>query len=354
MVAELTLRYGTKINRTQLLEVAKNYDINPGWLCQYKLGWGLYDIAPFASNTTPTTTSTVPSGAAYPLHASAVEVMPNPVAAPALVNGSTVSHNNDTLSEQEIMLSQRRRFRTLDRMARGVVDGTVRSMIVSGPAGIGKTYTIESILEKAAEEQDIKFTPVKGFVKATGIYKLLFENKNENNIILLDDADSAFYDDVSLNILKAALDSSKRRIISWRSEKVFETADGDCIPNSFEFKGSIIFVTNLNFEQMISQGSKLSPHLSALISRSYYIDLNFSNAKEYLVRIKDVLMNTDMAHTMGLDENQAEALMTFVEKNYMRLRELSLRMVLKLSKIMLFAEDESDFMDVVETTCFIK
>ena len=107
-----------------------------------------------------------------------------------------------------------------------------------------------------------------------------------------------------------------------------------------------------SFESMISANNKMAPHFAALISRSYYIDLNLGSSREYLIRIKDVLDNTDMAYTLGLSKEQTVDLMKVFEVHYKKFRELSLRMVQKVAKIMLFSESEEDFMNVVETTCF--
>jgi hypothetical protein len=315
--AELIQKHGTTIRRPDMMRLAEKHDINPSFLTVNKIGRGMYDISQFATGN--------------------VQVFCD--AAP-------------TVTDEEILASQRRKFRTLDRMAHGTIQGQVRSMIVSGPAGIGKTYTIEGTLESAADEEKIKYTAVRGFVKATGLYKLLWENREANQVILLDDADSAFADEISLNLLKAALDTSKKRVLSWRSEKSFESESGDQIPNEFEYKGSVIFITNLNFDAMIAGNSKMAPHFAALISRSYYIDLNLGSPREYLIRIKDVLENTDMAYTLGLNKQQTADLMKVFEVHYRRFRELSLRMVQKVAKIMLFSKTEEDFMDVVETTCF--
>lgn len=313
LIAELSQNFGDKVSRADLMETAAKYGINPGFLTVNKIGRGLYDISQFTSGSTST------------------------VSAPVV-------------SDEEILNSQRRRFRTLTRMTDGVIAGQVRSVIVSGPAGIGKTYTIEGMLESAASEESITYTPVRGFIKATGLYKLMWENREENQVILLDDCDSAFQDEVSLNLLKAALDTSKKRVLSWRSEKNFSDDAGENVPNEFEYKGSIVFITNLNFEQMIASGNKLAPHMSALISRSFYIDLNM-NARECMLRIKDVLASTDMAYTLGLSKKQSEQLVNYVESNFSRMRELSLRMVVKLAKVMAFTSDVEDFMDVAEVTC---
>lgn len=255
-------------------------------------------------------------------------------------------------TDEEILERQRDSFSAMDRMVEAVIDGEVTSMIVSGNPGIGKTYNIELALENAFLEEKINFTPVKGFVKPTGIFRLLWQNRNENDVLLIDDADSVFDDEVGLNIWKAALDSTKRRMISWKTEKKWEDSEGDEIPSTFEFRGSVIFVTNRDFDSMIQSGNKMAPHYSALISRSFYLDLNLRTTREFLIRIKDVVENTDMLHTLGLGENQKEVLMAFIEDNHKKLRELSLRMVLKLAKILRFSKSDEDFVRLAKSSCF--
>lgn len=314
MINELVANFGTTINRAQMMGVANKYNINPGFLTKNKIGRGVYDISEFVSNST------------------------SDVAVP------TVEHKTDA----ELISAQRNRFKTLDRMASGVVAGRVRSMIVSGPAGIGKTYTIEGILEAAESEGTIKYEKISGFVKATGLFKSLWNNRHENCVILIDDADSAFDDEVALNLLKAALDTNKRRMISWRSEKIFMDEVGDEIPSSFEYRGSMIFITNKNFEQIIAQGKAMAPHFQALISRSFYIDLNFESNREYILRIEDILTSTDLAYTLGLTQSDTAYLIDFVKKNQKRMRELSLRVVLKMANLLAFADSQADFESMAE------
>jgi|694.fasta_scaffold07513_21 hypothetical protein len=317
LINELVANFGTTVSRQQLVAVASKFNVNHAFLTTNKIGRGVYDISAFVSGGSDVKTQTV-----------------------------TVE-----LSDEEILDGQRRRFRTLDRMASGVVSGKFRSMIVSGPAGIGKTYTIEGMLENAEIEGKIQYKKITGFVKATGLFKALWDNRHENSVILIDDADSAFDDEIALNILKAALDSSKRRVISWASEKVFIDEMGDAIPNEFEYRGSMIFITNKNFETAIAQGKSLAPHFQALISRSFYIDLNMNSTREYLLRMEDVLKNTDMAYTLGLTESDSNYLMKFIRSNANRMRELSLRAMLKAAKILAASDSRSEFEETFEDTC---
>jgi hypothetical protein len=318
MINELVANFGSTVNRNQMMTVAAKYGINPGFMTKNKIGRGIYDISEFITSSD---------------------------------NSLAVASSIVQKTDEELLDSMRRRFRTLDRMAAGVVAGRVRSMIVSGPAGIGKTYTIEGMLESAADDSKITYQKISGYVKPTGIFKALWNNRHDNSVILIDDADSAFGDEVALNLLKTALDSGKRRMITWGSEKIFMDEVGEEIPSTFEFRGSVIFITNLNFETMIAQGKSLAPHFQALISRSFYIDLNFDSAREYILRIEDVLRNTDMAYTVGLNDKNVEYLISYIKDNANRMRELSLRMVLKMANILSFADSIDDFEDIAGTTC---
>jgi hypothetical protein len=313
LVNDLVANFGTTVNRSQMMMLAAKHGVNPGFLTKNKVGRGVYNISEFVTD------SVTPLSEAI------------------------------DLSDDEILDSQRQRFRTLDRMAFGVVAGKVRSMIVSGPAGIGKTYTVEGILEGAAAEAKIKYEKISGFVKPTGLFKALWNNRHENCVILIDDADSAFDDEVALNLLKAALDTNKRRMISWRSEKIFMDEVGEEIPSSFEYRGSMVFITNKNFEQVIAQGKAMAPHFQALISRSFYLDLNFESTREYVLRIVDVLKNTDMAYSIGLTESDTSYLVEFIKKNQKRMRELSLRILLKAANLLAFADSREDFESMAET-----
>jgi hypothetical protein len=171
-----------------------------------------------------------------------------------------------------------------------------------------------------------------GYARATGLMKQLYKYRNVGDVIVFDDADAIFYDDVSLNILKAATDSSSKRMISWMSEAKFEDDDGDIIPKRFEFKGTIVFITNLDFDAMIDRGHKLAPHLAALVSRAHYIDLAMKTKRDYYVRIKQVVKQGMLADA-GFTSSEEADIMQFVEKNFNNLRETSLRSVIKIAAL---------------------
>ena len=165
---------------------------------------------------------------------------------------SAAIEKNLTETDDEIKTRLRERFDILDEMTRAVKKGDVRAMIVTGPPGVGKSFGVETVLSKhdvfatvAQNEKLKKYEVVKGAMSAIGLYKKLYEFQDKKCILVFDDCDSVLLDDLSLNILKAALDSGKKRMICWNTDSRLLRSEG--VPNSFEFRGGAIFITNIKF-----------------------------------------------------------------------------------------------------------
>ena len=239
-------------------------------------------------------------------------------------------------TDEEIIARLRERFEILDDMTRAVKKGDVRAMIVSGAPGVGKSFGVERVLGKhdlmaniANDNKLKKYEIVKGAMSAIGLYSKLYEYSKEKNILVFDDCDSVLLDDLSLNILKAALDTSKKRTIHWNTDSRLLRSEG--VPNSFEFKGGAIFITNINFQNIKSK--KLQDHLAALESRCHYIDLTIHTEREKMLRIKQIV-GDGMLNEYDFSAEQTAELIGFIDSNKRRLRELSLRTVLKCADLM--------------------
>jgi phosphotransferase system IIA component len=237
-------------------------------------------------------------------------------------------------SDESILERLAERFEILDEMTKAVKEGNVRAMIVSGPPGVGKSYGVERVLQKAdlfntLAERKPKFEVVKGAMSSIGLYAKLYEFAEAGNVVVFDDCDSILMEDLSLNILKGALDSSERRFISWNTDSRLLRSEG--IPDRFEFKGAAIFITNIKFEHVKSK--RLRDHLDALESRCHYIDLQMDTAREKILRIRQVVKDNDMLGRFDFEQLQKDEIVEFVVENQDRLRELSLRMVLKLADL---------------------
>lgn len=261
-------------------------------------------------------------------------------------NGTNVTNYSQTTeTDEEIAARLNDTFDILKLMTEAASNGNAKAIIVSGAPGLGKSFTVEEVLKPLGESCGY----VKGFTRPTGLYKALHEYQHAGNVIVFDDCDSVFSDEVSLNLLKAACDTLDTRSISYGAETNMEAADGTKLPRKFEFNGAIIFITNLDFEQMIASGSKLSPHLEALMSRSHYINLGMHSKRDYIVRIKQVV-EAGMLTKRGISAEGQTEVMDWVFENVEKFRELSLRMIIKAAD--LYKSNHSEWKRIASATLF--
>ena len=253
-------------------------------------------------------------------------------------------------TDEQILERLGERFAILTEMTRAVRAGDVRAMIVSGPPGVGKSFGVEEVLAKdglfdVLGERKPKYEIVKGAMSALGLYAKLYEFSDANHVLVFDDCDSVLMDELSLNILKGALDSSKKRVIAWNTDSRLLRSEG--IPDRFEFKGAAIFITNIKFEHVRSK--KLRDHLDALESRCHYIDLQMDTEREKILRIQQVVNDAGMLDAYEFEPIQKDEVVNFIVDNKSKLRELSLRMVLKIADLR--KSFPSSWQAMAKTTC---
>ena len=237
-------------------------------------------------------------------------------------------------SDEEVMARIRERFEILDEMTKAAVAGDVRAMIVSGPPGVGKSYGVEKIVEAAClfdkiSGKRLRAEVVKGSATALGLYQTLYKYSDKNCVLVFDDCDSILLDDVALNLLKGALDTGKKRKISWLSDSSVLRREG--IPDSFNFNGTVIFITNLKFDKMKSQ--KLRDHLDALQSRCHYLDLTLDTMRDKIMRIKQIAKDGELFAEYDFEQCVQDEIIDFMTENKNRFREMSLRMAIKIADL---------------------
>lgn len=243
--------------------------------------------------------------------------------------------SKDTSKETDAQIIERigERFNILTEMTKAVINNDVRAMIVSGPPGVGKSYGVETLLEKANLFQQLqnvkpKYELVKGTASALGLYCTLYEHCDRGHVIVFDDCDSILMDELSLNILKGALDSGKSRRISWKAESHKLRSEG--VPNSFTFNGSVIFITNLKFDAI---RGKVKDHLAAIQSRCHYLDLTLDTDREKMLRIKQIAETGELFSRHNFTSDMQSSIINFMDENKDRLREISLRMAIKIADL---------------------
>jgi hypothetical protein len=218
------------------------------------------------------------------------------------------------------------RFAFVEQLVSMVADGVQPSAVITGEGGLGKTHTVTKTLA-AKGYTDISdlsefavgstlarksFKTIKGFSTAKGLYRTLFENNK--SVIVFDDCDAVLKDPVALNVLKSALDSYGKRIISWNAES------GDDLPRSFNFEGRVIFISNMD-QSKIDQ---------AIRSRSMMIDLSMTTEQK-IDRMETIAASPDFMPEYSAEIKQ-DAL-NLIRELKDDAKEISLRTLIAISKV---------------------
>jgi hypothetical protein len=241
---------------------------------------------------------------------------------------AAMAAKNVVRSDTEILSDLTERFRILSLLTKGAIAKNVRAVVVTGAPGVGKTYTVEQILENSGVHHEI----VRGSLSAVNLYKLGWRNRNPGNVIVLDDADSIFNDEDALNLLKALCDTSSTRRVSWLKESLALAEDE--VPQSYEFNGAIIFISNLDFQTFVDEGrNKYAQHFEALMSRSLYLDLRLHNRDELGVWVNHIAKAGKIFEREGIAANTGDAILKFIGSHRSNLRELSVRTLLKTCQL---------------------
>lgn len=275
--------------------------------------------------------------------------VPGPTGSYLVTNRTIDDHLSMKLAEEtddEIKERLRARFKMLSDITKAAKEGHIRAVIVSGPPGVGKSFGVESQLAKSDLFNTLggkkpRYEVIKGAMSALGLFAKLYEYSDAGNVVVFDDCD-IWNDELALNILKAALDTSQRRWISWNTDSRLLRTEG--IPSRFEFKSSCIFITNVKFDHVRSK--KIKAHLEALESRAHVVDLTINTEREKVLLIKQ-LIDDGMLDMYNFEQDDIAEVVEFIENHKHRLKELSLRTAIKLSDLKKsFKENWQDFASI--------
>jgi hypothetical protein len=256
----------------------------------------------------------------------------------AIINGKTVKRTKIehlqyvlrkagtkvTTATMESKFTINQRFGFLADMVTMLAKKDQASVVVTGPGGLGKSHTVTTTLANSGlmdvtgldigdDVPHNAYRVVKGYSTAKGLYRTLYENRN--SIVVFDDCDSVLKDATSLNILKAALDSYSRRIISYNAD----IRDTD-LPNAFEFTGGVVFISNMS-NVALDQ---------AIVTRSLAVDLNMTTEQK-IERMKHLLTQKDFMPEYDLvSKNDAMKLISRLADS---VKEMSLRTLIQVTKI---------------------
>lgn len=139
----------------------------------------------------------------------------------------------------------------------------------------GKTQTVEDVLHAEGLTDGDGYFKNTGTASAIGVYTTLYHHRDE--IILFDDSDGALGDTDARNLIKAATDTKKIRKLVWNKKSSFiynpDSADAEeyedddtMVPSHFDFKGKILFISNLPIKKLDPDG--------ALGTRAFIVNVN--------------------------------------------------------------------------------
>jgi hypothetical protein len=254
-------------------------------------------------------------------------------------------------TDEEAMNRISTRFQIMDEMTKACIAGDIRALIVTGPPGVGKSHTVIQEMEKASlfdkiAQRNPRFEIVKGAISGIGLFATLYKFSDPRNVLVFDDCD-VWSDPDALNVLKGALDSGKKRRISWNKDSRLLRDEG--VPNSFDFHGSIIFITNVDVANN-NKRSTVKAHIDALQSRAHYLDLTIDTERDKMLRVRQVHRDTNngLFEDYGFNDAQSTEILDFMETNLTNLREISLRMAVKIADLVKVSKN---WKMLAEATC---
>lgn len=229
-------------------------------------------------------------------------------------------------------------FEDLNALMQVIAKKKLNSLIITGNAGIGKTHTVLQTLANQKLQNEKDYVVFRSKTSPLGLYMNLF--LHHDKIIVFDDLDDLFTNDDCSSILKAALDSYAVREISWSSKKMMNVVGMDgakrlqvetearqqllkgnpevMLPNRFEFKGQIVFISNLSADKFDK----------AVLSRSMNIDMSLSDHQVFsrMKSIADELLKPQFAK---------RSMMTIIDKyNDGTLAHPNMRTVLNYANVL--------------------
>ena len=252
-------------------------------------------------------------------------------------------------TDEEILDRLKTRFEILDEMSQAAIGGNIRALILQGPPGIGKSHGVVTQMQKASMFDEIAGRPpryevIKGYMSPIALYCKLYAHSDAGHVVVFDDCDEVLQNEESLNVLKAALDSGKSRRVYWGADSKMLRREG--VPDSFDFRGTVIIITNQKLDSQ--RDTKRNAHLAALQSRCHFMDLKMNSVRECLIWIRHVVTGGKMLEEYGLSKNQADEIVNFMEANQTQLREVSLRMAIKIADL---AKTSSRWQLLARETC---
>jgi hypothetical protein len=244
------------------------------------------------------------------------------------------------LTDDQIIEVVTERFESLWKLTKGVCEGTIPSLMLTGAGGVGKSHTVTTVVEHYIEHKNLTAAIYSGHITGVELYKLMYKYRHKGNVLVLDDSDGVLDDVTGMTLLKAALDTGLVRRVTWMSNS--SALDG--IDSQFLYEGSMIFISNRNFKAEIAKGrGKNIVHLAALMTRPHTLDLKLHTEREITLWIKHMInKNHILVARKGLTHEQEQEVLAFMLEHTHNMSNLSIRTALHLADYVNLASGEGN------------
>ena len=217
-----------------------------------------------------------------------------------------------------------RNYESIRSYIKHISQGKLRSLIINGPPGVGKTVMTNQFLQ----ENSTNYKSVTGHMTLMSLYAMLYEYRNPGDVLVLDDVDSVFSSIEGLNILKAAMDTTRQRHINWESSSTLLKNLG--IPTSFDFNGGVVLITNVGFD---ATRGKAHVHLSALKDRSYWVRVSDGTQESRYKQVVYMTYKKGLLDSYGFTTKEQVHILDYIGEHIQDIPQLSLRTVIKCADI---------------------
>jgi hypothetical protein len=221
-------------------------------------------------------------------------------------------------------------------------NSAINGMIVSGDAGVGKTYTVKKALRDTGHQANVEYIK-GGKITAAALYVKLYLNRAAHRIVVLDDCDIIHHHEKNqiVPMLLGAVETGKNRSVSWETARKNALMEEHDVPSEFAFEGNVIWITN---DRKVQIGKAVKQWNNAIISRFNFAECNFTDEQKlmytlHLIENCDMLGANCMDHAGGYPADVVEQTMDYVSDNYRKLVEVTPRQAIKIADTLHYQTD---------------
>ena len=261
------------------------------------------------------------------------------------VNPLLAKENFSKLDTAEIYEALDEHYTSLRKFVRGVSEDKWH-LIVNGDAGMGKTETVNDVLNNI---DNVRVESISGTVSAVMLFGKLQECSSPKNVLVIDDSDAILEDTECLEVLKASLDSKEDRMVDWTKYSTVLAKKN--LKTKFEYQGRVIIITNRMLQTAPTEIPTVKQQkIAPLLSRVHYFKAGVPNndwkiaairmhAERYESKVEKGC-TYELRCLKGVEETVKLEVIDWLDTNKNELREISFRTVKTLIDL---HEEEPDF-----------